>query len=116
MKKHPFAWAALVALGLAACSHTTTREVVYTPTAAAAPATVLVEAPTAPPAPRVETPPPAPPGSVWVPGYWNWTGSQYSWVEGHYDTARSGYSWVPQHWEQEANGRWHLIGGTWVQQ
>jgi hypothetical protein len=120
MRKISIALTALSALALVGCSRTT-REVVYTPAPAPAvvqgagtPAVIVVDR--APPAPRVEAPPPpTSPGTVWVPGYWSWNGSQYDWTAGHWETARSGYTWVPHRWEM-VNGRWQLMGGTWVRQ
>lgn len=120
MKKIPIALAAVSALALVGCGRTT-REIVYTPApqpavvqGAGTPTVIVVDR--APPAPRVETQP-APPGTgaVWVPGYWNWTGTQYDWVAGHWESGRSGYAWVPHRWEM-VNGRWQLTGGTWIRQ
>jgi hypothetical protein len=117
MRKISLVLTALSALALIGCGRTT-REVVYTP----APATVQSGTPTVivvdrePPAPRTEAQPPSPgSGAVWVPGYWNWTGTQYDWVAGHWETGRVGYTWVPHRWEM-VNGRWQLTGGTWIRQ
>jgi hypothetical protein len=54
-----------------------------------------------PPAPIVETPPPAPaPGYVWTPGYYNWNGGSYVWTNG---------AWVvPPHHHH------HYVAGVWV--
>jgi len=68
-----------------------------------APACVVNE--TAPPARGVVVsgPPPDPVkepqpaaqrgGSVWVSGYWHWTGMQYSWIPGHWERAQEGRTW-----------------------
>ena len=50
---------------------------------------VVVSGP--PPAPvREELPPQPTPQSVWVPGYWHWTGMQYAWIPGHWDSPPPG--------------------------
>jgi len=44
------------------------------------------------------------PSSVWVPGYWEWTGSQYTWKAGFWAIPPPGYyEYVP--------GAWILSGG-----
>ena len=66
----------------------------------------------APPAPRYEVVPAVPPGWVWVPGYWNWSGHRYVWVRGHRVHARRGEHWVGHRW-RENHGRWHMERGHW---
>jgi hypothetical protein len=47
-----------------------------------------------PPAPVQEGhPPPPSPQSSWVPGYWHWTGMQYTWIPGHWESAPPGARW-----------------------
>jgi hypothetical protein len=81
----------------------------------AANAQTVVIAPSAPPAPRVETIPP-PPAAVdtWVPGHWAWTGTEWSWVPGQY-IARpaSQATWVPGHWEQQGS-EYVWVAGHWA--
>ena len=53
---------------------------------------VVVSGP--PPAPLAEERPPPPPGpSVWIAGYWHWSGMQYAWIPGHWETAPPGATW-----------------------
>jgi hypothetical protein len=61
----------------------------------------------APPAPIVETPPPAPGvGYVWTPGYYNWNGSSYVWVNG-------GWAIPPGHFHHYVAGGWVHDGHGW---
>lgn len=32
-------------------------------------------------------------GAVWVPGYWHWSGMQYTWIPGHWENAQAGRTW-----------------------
>jgi hypothetical protein len=44
-----------------------------------------------PPAPLAEErPPPQGASSVWMPGYWHWTGTDYAWIPGHWEAAPPG--------------------------
>jgi hypothetical protein len=68
----------------------------------------------APPVPRHEVIITAPSlRHIWVPGYWNWSGTAYvwvpgawqlpprphvHWVPGHYRARRRGWIWIPGHW------------------
>jgi hypothetical protein len=116
--------AAAILVATSGCA-TRTKEVIYTPAAAPAPAVTVAPAVVAqpvivasaePPAPRVESQPPAPsPNDVWIPGYWNWSNGRYDWVAGHWERSHNGYTWVPYHWDM-VNGQWQLTGGKWAPQ
>ena len=45
-------------------------------------------------------------GSVWLPGYWHWSGMQYTWIPGHWERAPTGQSWHAP--------TYSLQGGTYV--
>ena len=46
-----------------------------------------------PPAPlQEERPPPQGPSSVWMPGFWHWTGTSYAWIPGHWEASPAGQS------------------------
>lgn len=70
----------------------------------------------APPAPMVETAPPAPvaPGYwMWRPGFWRWNGVRYVWIRGRYvHPPYYGAIWVPGHWDARPRG-WVWIPGHW---
>jgi hypothetical protein len=68
----------------------------------------------APPAPREETPPPAPSSNyTWVPGYWTSRDGRQEWVPGRWEMPpRTGASWVAPRWERRSDG-WVLIEGYW---
>ena len=71
----------------------------------------LAQAPTAPPPPQVEKPPPSPgPQFVWIAGHWAWQGGRWAWVArplgggaGRVDPGR--YQQTPQGWVY-VEGRW----------
>lgn len=67
----------------------------------------------APPAPRVERPPPPRPGYVWAPGYWGYNHNRYDWVPGRWVPNRPGYHWVQDTWVQRGP-RWHYVPGHWA--
>ena len=72
---------------------------------------VVVSGP--PPAP-VHEDRPAPPNaqSVWIAGYWHWTGMQYSWIPGHWDAAPPGTVWAaPQYTSRD--GKFFYESGRW---
>lgn len=51
-------------------------------------------------------------GSVWIGGYWDWSGRNYDWRPGHWEAPHPGYRWMPHRWEQ--NGQhWQHHGGRW---
>jgi hypothetical protein len=67
-----------------------------------------------PPEPiREEARPPAPTAqSVWVNGYWHWTGVQYTWIPGHWEQAPPGATWsAPQYTRKD--GAYFYEPGTW---
>ena len=72
---------------------------------------VVVSGP--PPAPmREERPPPPGPQSVWVAGYWHWTGMQYAWIPGHWDAPPAGSTWtMPQY--SHRDGKYFYESGGW---
>lgn len=78
----------------------------------------VVIAPSAPPAPRVETVPPPPTTDsqvmTWHPGHWAWNGANWNWEEGHY-VARPAPTavWEPGHWQQESTGGYVWVDGHW---
>jgi hypothetical protein len=70
---------------------------------------------TAPPAPRSVIIPPRPSSvSVWISGYWNWTGVDFVWVDGRWDNnpPRAGAQWVPDQWVKTKKG-WYRQPGHW---
>lgn len=78
------------------------------------PATRVIVARPAPPAPRVEIQPAAPDTrAVWDPGHWNWDGNQYVWVSGRYiERPDVAMRWEPGRWMSE-NGSWVWMDGRW---
>ena len=72
---------------------------------------VVVSGP--PPAPVPEQRPAAPtPQSVWVSGYWHWTGIQYSWIPGHWDAPPPGATWsAPVYTARD--GKYFYESGSW---
>ncbi|MFO0678979.1 MAG: hypothetical protein U0169_20795 [Polyangiaceae bacterium] len=62
----------------------------------------LAEAPSTPPSPD----------SIWVAGYWHWTGIQYAWIPGHWDRQPSGAVWQAPRYSL-ANGRHLYEPGSW---
>jgi len=76
----------------------------------------VVIAPTAPPPPQIETPPPAPgPTAVWMPGHWNWNTERqaYVWIDGRYgEPPRERAAWIPGHFIQGPAG-WTWEEGHW---
>lgn len=58
---------------------------------------------------------PVPPGSIWIPGHYNWdpAGGNYVWVAGEYaQPPRPGAQWVDGHWTQTATS-WVWVDGGW---
>ncbi len=72
---------------------------------------VVVSGP--PPAPvREDRPPPPSPQAAWVPGYWHWTGMQYSWIPGHWEAAPPGQSWTGPVYSAH-DGKYFYENGHW---
>jgi hypothetical protein len=72
---------------------------------------VVVSAP--PPAPVQEVRPPAPSQqSVWIAGYWHWTGMQYAWIPGHWDAPPPGRAWTAPVYTVR-DGRYFYESGGW---
>jgi hypothetical protein len=75
---------------------------------------IIKEQPPAIPAPQVEVQSAAPsPDYVWIPGYWDWNGSEYVWISGKWaELSAPQATWVPGHWEQTGGG-WMWVSGYW---
>lgn len=70
---------------------------------------------TAPPPPRTVIIPARPSAaSVWISGYWSWTGAEFVWVDGRWDRnpPRPGAQWVPDQWVKTSKG-WYRQPGRW---
>ena len=67
---------------------------------------------TPPPPPRVIVAPPARPGYVWAPGYWNWNGRRHVWHEGVWVRERRGYHYAAPEWRQDGD-RYGFRRGHW---
>ena len=67
-----------------------------------------------PPPPHHEVVVAAPgPGYVWVPGYYQWSGTAYVWAPGRYvRPPRVGAVWVAPHWVHHSHG-WYVVSGRW---
>jgi YXWGXW repeat-containing protein len=72
---------------------------------------VVVSGP--PPAPIVEERPLAPGvGSLWVAGYWHWTGLQYTWIPGHWEARPPpGVVWVAPRYVRTERSYFYEPGG-----
>ncbi len=67
-----------------------------------------------PPAPMLEAPPPPlRPRAVWVPGYWHWTGMQYTWIPGHWEAGPGGARWRPPRYIVR-DGVYYYEPGGWM--
>jgi hypothetical protein len=75
-----------------------------------------VIAPSAPPSDYVDAPAsPAPTDdSVWAPGYWSWSGTNYYWVAGDWLAPRPGFFYLGARWYDRGYG-WQLRPGGWAQ-
>lgn len=63
-----------------------------------------------PPAPQYEVAPMIPPGYIWAPGYWGWSGERHVWVRGRAIVQREGYRWEPDRWEQRERSYYRTAG------
>src|ERR1700689_1066644 len=82
--------------------------------AATAPPSRVIVVTGPPPAPIAEEVTPQPhPASVWITGYWHWTGIQYAWIPGHWEAApRAGATWrAPRYVKNEDS--YIYEPGTW---
>jgi len=70
--------------------------------AAAPPPPLLVESAGTPPSRE----------SVWIPGFWSWTGLRFVWVAGTWSAPRPGMRWVEGHWRPD-RGAWRWEAGRW---
>jgi hypothetical protein len=79
----------------------------------APPAGVVV---TSPPPPPMKEARPAPPAqrSVWVAGYWHWTGMQYTWIPGHYWEPPPGKQWRAPRYTLRDGVYFYEPGGWWT--
>jgi hypothetical protein len=119
---------------MAACSHTTTREIVreqpvvqQQPAPATVERTVIVQPPAAPQ--ETMPAPPAASGYTWVPGHWAYRDGQYQWERGSWQPGvappmpalvqetippapMSSSRWIPGYWSLSGNG-WNWVHGHW---
>jgi hypothetical protein len=66
---------------------------------------ISLNAPGAPPPPRVERRPAAPfADAVWVDGHWGWRDGRWAWTRGHWDVEHRGGHWAPGHWDSGPKG------------
>jgi len=72
---------------------------------------VVVSGPPPAPVPEQRPAPPAP-QSVWVAGYWHWTGMQYSWIPGHWDAPPPGATWAAPVYSSR-DGKYFYESGGW---
>lgn len=73
---------------------------------------VVVSGP--PPAPVREERPPTPNAqSIWVAGYWHWTGMQYAWIPGHWEAPPGGAVWTAPRITSLRDGRYVYESGGW---
>ena len=67
-----------------------------------------------PPPPLQEAPPPPPaPASVWIAGYWHWTGMRYTWIPGHWERSPNGGAWQPPRYYSR-DGTYFYEPGGWA--
>lgn len=66
----------------------------------------------APPALPYEEVPAPRYGYLWVSGYWDWSGSEYSWREGYWLAERIGFVYQTPYW-YSGSGGWYRRPGGW---
>jgi hypothetical protein len=91
------------ACALAGCVIATTPPPAYEMAVAAPPPQPVVELRTTP----------RDPATSWVPGYWHWTGIQYTWIPGHWVSAPPGAVWRPPRYAVR-EGVYYYQPGEWV--
>jgi hypothetical protein len=75
---------------------------------------ISLNAPGAPPPPRVERRPAAPfPDAAWIDGHWGWRDGRWAWVRGHWDVEHRGGRWTPGRWDRGPSGGYVWIDGHW---
>ena len=81
---------------------------------ASAPPDGVVYVHNGPPALRTEVAFVSPgPGYAWVPGYWNWGGSEYVWVAGTWQNPpHPKTAWVAPTLKHTSRG-WYVVNGHW---
>jgi hypothetical protein len=83
-----------------------------------APRGIAVSSPPPPPPPEPQRPPAPSAASVWVAGYWHWTGMQYAWIPGHWENGPPGAAWAaPRYTASQGEtiyepGRWKPATNT----
>lgn len=100
---------------------TTSTVPVQTVPVQVAPATTVMVAPAAPPAPLSETVPTAPVTATvttyWQPGHWNWNGTTWLWVDGTYmqrvQQPTVTAVWVQGQWVMQTDGSYVWVTGHW---
>jgi len=103
-------WAAL--LGIALAFPLIGAQASAATTHASGRVTAATVYPSYPPPEAVPEDRPVTPGPkyYWVPGYWNWSGSEWQWVSGYWTPTRAGYVYVAPRFVSE-NGRWAYYRG-----
>jgi hypothetical protein len=110
--------AALLAPGVqAAGKEKTTKAVKAAKAAPAKPAKAAVETVSSvpPPSGSWEGKPPPAEGYVWSQGYYEWRDGRYQWKKGDWVLSKPGMEYRQHAWVQRGDGKWHLIGGDWVE-
>jgi len=99
-------WAALLGIALAFPLALSSRASAATARASVRVTTATVYPSVPPPEPVPEDRPVTPgPKYYWVPGHWNWSGTDWRWTSGYWTPARAGYVYVAPRFVSE-NGRW----------
>ena len=73
----------------------------------------LVASPAPPPPLLVEMPAGRPArDSVWIPGFWTWTGSRFAWAAGCWSAPYPGQAWAEGYWKRSGKG-FSWVAGRW---